>query len=112
MADTVSKCTVRRDDTVVVIGGRDKGKTGRVLRVYPARGRVLVEGVQLVKKNVRANPGQQQQGGIVEKEAAITLSNVMIVCGKCNRPTRVKRLKQEGARSVRVCRQCGEALGK
>ena len=55
---------------------------------------------------------QQQQGGIVEKEASIALSNVMVVCGKCSRPTRVKRLKQEGARSARACRQCGEALGK
>ena len=107
-----AKCMVRRDDTVVVIGGRDKGKTGRVLRVYPGKGRVLVEGAQLVKKSVRANPGQQQKGGIVEKEAAMALSNVMVVCGKCNRPTRAKRLKQEGARSVRACRQCGEALGK
>ena len=112
MADMLSKSMVRRDDTVMVIAGRDKGKTGRVLRVYPAKGKVLVEGANVVKRAMRANPNRQEQGGLVEKESPIAVSNVLVVCGKCSRPTRMSRKRLEDGKPARSCKRCGEMIGK
>src|SRR5919109_2976554 len=80
---------IRRNDTVKVISGRDKGKQGRVLRVFPDEGRVLVEHVMMSKKHVRPNPQRNVKGGIAEQESPISLSNVMLVCGACG-PVRVR----------------------
>jgi len=99
---------VRRDDLVMVIAGKDRGKTGKVLRVLPKRQRVVVEGVNLVKRHLR--PSLRSQGGIVEREAPIHVSNVMLVCTKCGRPTRVGRRFLEDGRKVRVCKKCGEVI--
>lgn len=108
MAATVD---IRRNDTVKVITGRDKGKQGRVLRVIPEKGKVLVEHVMIVKKNVRPNPQKQIKGGIAEQESAISISNIMLVCGSCNRPARIGH-QVRGDRKVRVCKSCGNTLEK
>ncbi len=102
---------IRRNDNVRVITGRDKGKEGRVLRVSPAAGKVLVEHVMMVKKNVRPNPQKNVKGGIAEQESSINLSNVMLVCTSCKRPTRVAH-KMHGDKHVRVCKHCSTTLEK
>ena len=100
---------LRKDDTVMVIAGRERGKTGKVLRVIPEKGRVLVERVNLVKRHVKPR-GVQQPGGIQEKEASIHLSNVVPICGRCNKPTRVGSRRLADGEAARVCKRCGEAL--
>ncbi len=102
---------IRRNDTVKVITGRDKGKEGRVLRVFPDKNKVLVEHVMMVKKNVRPNPQKQIKGGIAEQESPISISNVMLVCSSCNKPSRIGH-EVQGERSVRVCKSCGSTLEK
>ncbi len=102
---------IRRNDQVRVISGRDKGKEGRVLRVMPAKGKVLVEHVMMVKKNVRPNPQKNVKGGIAEQESSIDISNVMLVCTSCKRPVRVAH-EQHGDKHVRACRSCGTTLEK
>jgi large subunit ribosomal protein L24 len=99
---------LQRNDTVEVITGSDKGKRGRVLRVLHDKDRVLVEHVRIVKKHVHPNPQRNIKGGIAEQEAAIQISNVMLVCGTCG-PTRVGH-KIEGDTKVRVCKKCGQEL--
>ena len=101
---------IRRNDTVKVIAGRDKGKQGRVLRVQPETGKVLVEHVGIVKKNVRPNPQRQIKGGIAEQESPISISNVMLVCGACG-PVRVRH-QERGGKKVRVCAKCDTTLEK
>jgi large subunit ribosomal protein L24 len=101
---------IRRNDTVKVITGKDKGKEGRVLRVSPESNKVLVEHVGMVKKNVRPNPQKQIKGGIAEQEAYIAISNVMLVCGKCG-PVRLRH-ELRGDKKVRVCAKCGDTLEK
>jgi large subunit ribosomal protein L24 len=99
---------LQRNDTVEVITGSDKGKRGRVLRVIADKNRVLVEHVRMVKKHVHPNPQRNIKGGIAEQEAAIEISNVMLVCSNCG-PTRVGH-KFEGDTKVRVCKKCGQTL--
>ena len=101
---------IRRNDTVKVITGRDKGKEGRVLRVMPAEGKVLVEHVMVVKKSVRPNPQRNIKGGIAEQESPIAISNVMVVCPSCG-PSRIGH-KMQGSRHVRICRRCDAPLDK
>jgi large subunit ribosomal protein L24 len=105
---------LRKNDTVEVITGKDKGKRGRVLSVDPRTGRVLVEGVQMVKRHTRANPTRQIKGGVAERERPIAASNVMLVCSECG-PVRIgRRVDDSGgrARRLRVCRKCGAPLDK
>lgn len=99
--------SVRKDDQVKVIAGKEKGKTGRVMRVLPKAGRVLVEKVNFVKRHTR--PSQVSKGGILEKEAPIAISNVMPICPSCKEPARVGRTRLEDGTPVRVCRACGKA---
>ena len=99
---------IRKNDTVMVIAGRERGKTGKVLRILPERGRVLIERVNMVKRHSKPR-GVQQPGGIVEREASIHLSNVLPICSHCSKPTRVGHRRIEG-RALRVCRRCGELL--
>src|SRR3954454_23755704 len=101
---------IRRNDNVKVITGRDKGKEGRVLRVFPNEGKLLVEHVMLVKKHVRPNPQRNIQGGIAEQESAINASNVQLVRGTCG-PVRIGH-EMRGDRKVRVCKKCGTTLDK
>ncbi len=101
---------IRRNDTVKVITGRDKGKEGRVLRVFPDEGKVLVEHVMIVKKHVRPNPQRNVKGGIAEQESRIALSNVQLVCPTCG-PVRIGH-EVRGERKVRICKKCGTTLDK
>lgn len=107
---------LKKDDTVKVISGRDKGKSGRVLRVDRDTGRVLVEHVMMIKRHTRPNPSQQIKGGIAERESPIPASNVMIVCPGCNKAVRIGHhvdyVTGGKARRTRVCRKCGQALDK
>jgi len=100
---------LRKDDTVMVIAGRERGKTGKVLRVLPKKDRVLIERVNLVKRHTKPR-GVQQPGGIVEREASIHMSNVLPICGRCNKPTRVGHRRLDDGHSVRVCRRCNEQI--
>jgi len=101
---------IRRNDMVKVITGRDKGKEGRVLRVFPDEGKVLVEHAMMVKKHVRPNPQRNVQGGIAEQESRMAISNVQIVCPTCG-PVRIGH-EVQGDRKVRVCKKCGTGLDK
>jgi large subunit ribosomal protein L24 len=102
---------VRRGDTVGVIAGRERGKRGKVLRVLMDKGRVLVEHVNMVKKHQR--PTQKlRQGGIIEREGALALSNVLLVCGRCDKPARTGIKILADGRKVRTCKRCGEAIDK
>jgi large subunit ribosomal protein L24 len=101
---------IRRNDTVKVITGRDKGKEGRVLRVFPNDAKLLVEHVMMVKKHVRPNPQRNIKGGIAEQESRIAISNVQLVCPTCG-PVRIGH-DMRGDRKVRVCKKCGTTLDK
>jgi large subunit ribosomal protein L24 len=101
---------IRHNDTVKVMNGRDKGKEGRVLRVFPDDAKILVEHVMMVKKHVRPNPQRNIKGGIAEQESRIAISNVNLVCGTCG-PVRVGH-EIRGEKKVRVCRKCGTTLEK
>ena len=100
---------IKRNDTVQVVTGRDKGKQGRVLRVNPNDGRVLVEHVMIVKKHVKPNPQRNIKGGIAEQESSVAISNVMLVCGSCNKPSRIRH-DRSGDKAVRVCHRCGAQM--
>ena len=99
---------IHRNDTVKVLTGSDRGKTQRVLRVFPDKNTLLVEHVRVVKKTVSSKTGQRTRGGIAEHESPIHISNVALVCPNCG-PTRVGH-KMEGDTRVRVCKKCGQAL--
>ena len=100
---------IRKNDTVLVITGKDRGKKGKVRYAYPKKSKVLVEGVNFIKKHARATK-QVRQAGIIELEAPIPISNVMLLCGKCNHPTRVGITRLEDGRRVRMCRSCREVI--
>ena len=99
---------IHRNDTVQVLTGSDRGKQGRVLRVFPDNGTVLVEHVRIVKKTVSSKTGKRTKGGIAEQESPINVSNVALVCPNCG-PTRVGH-KKDGDSKVRVCKKCGQTL--
>ena len=103
----VIKFKLKREDTVQIIAGKDKGKRGRILKILREKNRVVVEGANIMKK-ARKRRNQQDRGGIIEVEAAIHASNVSIVCKKCG-PTRIG-FKIDGEEKTRVCRKCGEAF--
>jgi len=100
---------IRKDDTVLVITGKDKGKKGKVRFAYPKKQRVLVEGINFIKKHSRAR-GRVRQAGIIDLEAPIHISNVMLLCQKCNHPTRIGFTFLEDGRKVRICRSCKEVI--
>jgi len=107
MAEAAHKFKLKKEDTVEVIAGKDKGKRGRILKIIRDKDRIIVEGANIVKKAKRRK-NKQDRGGIIEIEAAIHSSNLMIVCKKCG-PTRIG-YKVEGDVKTRVCKKCGEAL--
>jgi large subunit ribosomal protein L24 len=100
---------IRKNDTVLIIAGKDRGKKGRVRFAYPKKERLLVDGINLVKKHSRAR-GVVRQAGIIEREAPIHISNVMLICTKCNQPARVGSRFLADGRKVRFCRVCGEVI--
>lgn len=100
---------IKKDDTVLIITGKDKGKKGKVRFAYPDAKRIMVEGINMVKKHAKAK-AQVRQAGIIEREAPISVADVMLLCAKCNKPTRVGyRILQDG-RKARICRACGEVI--
>jgi len=107
MVKEAHKYKLKKEDTVEIIAGKDKGKRGRILKILRGKDRVVVEGANIVKKAMKRR-NQQDRGGIIEVEAAIHYSNVAMVCKKCG-PTRIG-YKIEGENKIRVCRKCGEAL--
>jgi large subunit ribosomal protein L24 len=106
MAD---KCYIKKDDKVKVIAGKDKGKIGKVLKVNRKKGGLLIEKINIAKCHTKPTQ-QNRQGGIIEKEMPVPWSNVMVMCGKCVTPARVKMQRLEDGNKVRVCVKCGEAL--
>jgi len=103
---------VKKEDKVMVLAGKDRGKTGRVLRVIPAKQRVLVEGIQFVKRHTRPNPSKNIKGGVVERESSIHVSNLKVICSECGEPTRVGHTVLEDRKKVRVCKKCKGILEK
>jgi large subunit ribosomal protein L24 len=102
---------VKKNDQVVIIAGRDKGKRGRVLEVSPSNGKVKIEGVGMIKRHQRANPQANRSGGIIEKEAFINISNVQLIDPQSGKPTRV-RYQKEGDSKIRVAASSGHSLEK
>jgi large subunit ribosomal protein L24 len=103
---------IRRNDTVIVTTGKDSGKRGRVLKVLPEKNRVVVEGVNIIKRHTRPNPQRNIQGGIVEREGALHASNVQLVCPECNTQTRIGHKILGDGRKVRICRKCEGVVDK
>ena len=102
---------VKRDDTVLVITGKDKGKRGRVREVHPTDGKVVIEGINIVKKHTRGRQGARQ-AGVVEQEAPLAAGKVMVVCPKCDRGTRIGYEVLGDGQKVRQCRHCGETFDR
>ncbi|MSO45549.1 MAG: 50S ribosomal protein L24 [Acidobacteria bacterium] len=103
---------IRRNDTVVITTGKDSGKRGRVLKVLPAKNRLIVEGINIIKRHTRPNPQKNIKGGIVEREASMHASNVQLICPECGKMTRLgSRILADG-RKVRVCRKCEGVVDK
>ncbi len=100
---------IRKNDEVMVILGRDRGKKGKVLNSIPGEDRLVVEGINMIKRHMKPSK-QMRQAGIIEKEAPVNVSDVMLVCKKCNRPTRVGFHYMEGGSKVRVCKKCHEVI--
>ncbi len=100
---------IRKNDQVLVIAGKDKGKKGKIRFAYPRENRVIIEGVNLQKKNTKAR-GETRQAGIIEREAPMDASNVMLLCPKCNKPARIGERVLDDGKHVRVCRACQEVL--
>lgn len=103
------KCHIKKDDKVKVIAGKDKGKIGKVLKVDRKKDRILVENINIVKRHTRAT-AKNRQGGIVESEATVPWSNVMLMCSKCLSPVRIKMQRLDDGEKVRSCRKCNEII--
>ena len=102
---------VKKDDLVMVISGKDRGKKGKVLKTYPSEKKVIVEGVNFTKKHQRPT-NQYREGGIIERETPIYVSKVMVVCPNCDKPTRITHKILENGEKVRACKKCGEIIDK
>jgi len=101
---------IKKNDLVMVVAGKDKGKTGKVLNIIKKKDRLVVEKVNMIKKHVK--PSQKSKGGIMERESPIHISNVMIYCEKCSKPVRVGKKELEDKRKVRFCKRCEEVIDK
>jgi len=108
----MSRLHVKKEDQVFILTGKDRGKTGRVLRVFPSENQVIVENVNFVKRHTKPNPQKNIKGGLVEKERAIDLSNVQVVCRSCGERTRVAFEKLQDGRKVRICKRCKATIDK
>ena len=104
------KVHIKKNDQVYVLSGKDRGKTGKVLKVFVESNRAIVEGLNFIQKHTRANPQKNVKGGILPKEASIHISNLMVVCKRCNERTRVGVSHSQDGRKIRVCRNCNELL--
>ncbi|MBU0759485.1 MAG: 50S ribosomal protein L24 [Candidatus Omnitrophica bacterium] len=100
---------IKKNDTVMVLAGRDKGKSGKVLTVFPKKGRALVQGINFVKKHTRRTR-EDQQGGIIQKESSIDVSNLMVICQKCSKPARIGFTILSDGTKTRICKKCKELI--
>ena len=100
---------IKKGDTAVVTTGKSKGKKGRILSVTPSKETVVIEGINIVKRHTKPNK-KYTQGGIIEKEAPVHISNVMLLCPKCNKPTRIGNTVLDDGRKLRVCKKCKEVM--
>jgi large subunit ribosomal protein L24 len=105
------KRNLRKNDLVMVIAGKEKGKSGRILRILTKKERAIVEKINFVKRHQRP-AGQQRQGGIIEKEGPLRLSNLMLICESCNETVRIGHKDLEDRKRARFCKKCGEIIGK
>ena len=105
------KWHIKKNDLVMVMNGKEKGKSGRILRVLPEKEKVIIEKINFIKRHSRPR-GQQKRGGIIEKEAPLHISNVMLLCEKCNKPVRIGHRLIEGNKKARFCRKCSEIFDK
>jgi large subunit ribosomal protein L24 len=103
----MNKLKVKKNDQVLVTSGKDRGARGRVLRVLANEGKAIVERVNMMKRHTRANPNKGVQGGILEREAPVQVSNLRVICPECSKPSRLGRKRLEDGRGVRVCKSCG-----
>ena len=103
----MDKLKIRKNDQVLVTAGKNRGARGRVLRVIASTGRAVVERVNFIKRHTRPNPQRGIQGGILEREAPVSVSNLKVICPECGEPSRVGRKRLEDGRGVRVCKKCG-----
>jgi large subunit ribosomal protein L24 len=103
---------LRKNDSVLVITGKDRGKRGRVLKVLPDKNRLIVEGVNIIKRHTKPNPAKQVKGGVVTREAALHASNVQLVCPECGVQTRIGHKLLGDGRKVRICRKCEGVVDK
>ncbi len=103
---------LRRNDQVLVIAGRDRGKRGKVLRILPERNRAIVERINMIKRHTRPNPTQNIKGGVIEREGSINISTLMVVCNECDRPTRPRHKHLNDGRKVRICHHCEGVIDK
>ena len=103
---------LRKNDTVIIIAGKDRGRQGKILKILPAKSRVIVERVNMIKRHTRPNPSKNVKGGIVEKEGSLPISNVQLLCPACNKGTRIGHKVLPDGSKERVCRRCGNTLEK
>jgi len=108
---TKTKVNVKKNDQVLVTTGKDRGARGRVLRVLASEGKAIVERVNMIKRHTRPNPNKGIQGGILEREAPIQISNLKVICPECDKASRLGRRRLEDGRGVRVCKNCGATFG-
>jgi len=111
MSVTYTKFNLKKDDIVQVLSGKEKGKKGKILALFPESGKVTIEKLNMLKRHMKSD-GKSRQAGIVEKEGSIHISNVLVVCDKCGKGVRVKRKKLEDGKRVRVCRRCEEVIDR
>ena len=110
MSET-NKLHVKKGDTVVMLSGKDKGKQGRIIEAQPKKSKIIVEGVNKVKRHAKATQ-QTPQGGIIVKEAAVNVAKAMLVCPACDKPTRIKKTALASGKTARTCKKCGEIIDK
>lgn len=103
---------IKREDEVVVLAGKDRGKKGKVLRISAGGKRAVVENINMLKRHTRPNPQKNIQGGVVERESPIQLSNLMVICRECGKPTRVSYTWLSDGKKVRECKKCGGTIDK
>lgn len=104
--------SIKKNDQVMVQAGRDRGKTGKVLKVFRERGRAIVENINKIKRHTKANPSRNVKGGIMEREASMAISNLMPICPDCQKPTRVGRKLLEDGKKIRICKHCQGSLDR
>jgi large subunit ribosomal protein L24 len=100
---------IKKNDTVLVMSGREKGKKGRVISVYPSKDKLLIEKINIIKRHMKPSK-KYTQGGIIEKEAPLHISNVMLICPKCGKPTRIGNTVLSDGKKVRTCKKCREVI--